>query len=339
MSTTFLNLVRNVPIKAPAKPVLLALADRADDQGVAFPSHDTLALQTGFSSRTVQRGLDKLVALKLITRQHRYSAVGVQTSSVYRIVRSEVESLVHQPADLGSHPVHLGGQHDHLGGHSGQGEVVTVSYETSLETSSESSPETGIAKTDAGHEADLPHGAGVVQSCDLPTSDTSPGGNVVVLAHRRGGGDEGEFPDDADAAFNKRRGTTRKGRGGHGGGDVEAAFSAYNEMARRNGLSVAIGLGEVRRKLLARRLATYGGLDGWLVALSRLEAAPCLKGEAESGWRADIDWLIKPSSNFDKLLEGGYGRAKGGRSERRSDDLHLDDSFDGPARPAPRASP
>lgn len=47
-----------------AKIVLLAVADHADDDGGnSYPSHDTLAKKTGFSTRQVKRVLDSLVEM------------------------------------------------------------------------------------------------------------------------------------------------------------------------------------------------------------------------------------------------------------------------------------
>lgn len=85
---------------------------------------------------------------------------------------------------------------------------------------------------------------------------------------------------------------------------VEEAFQGYNLKAEELGLPQAQKLTSTRRTKLGARLREHG-LEGWSKALEELGTASCLTGSGASGWRADIDFLLKPDK-FQRVLEGGY---------------------------------
>ncbi len=98
--------------------------------------------------------------------------------------------------------------------------------------------------------------------------------------------------------------------------DIAAAFEAWNEVARRLGLSVADKLNEARRVKLRMRLKEYG-LDGWMKALAKIEASKFMRGETYNerfpGWKgAHLNFLLQDSS-FLKLMEGHYDDKPNGR--------------------------
>lgn len=95
-----------------------------------------------------------------------------------------------------------------------------------------------------------------------------------------------------------------------GGADVQAAFDAWNDLARRLSLPVARDLTPQRRKAIKTRLAS-GGLERWREALSAVEASPHCRGENDRNWRADLDFVCQARS-FQRLLEGVYGPTPGG---------------------------
>ena len=68
-----------------SKPVLMALADIADDQGVCWPSHPTLAAKCSLADRTLRRILSLLQAQKLIFIEPRFNTNGSRTSNRYRL--------------------------------------------------------------------------------------------------------------------------------------------------------------------------------------------------------------------------------------------------------------
>lgn len=67
------------------KLVLMALADIADDSGVAWPSIRTLAAKCCIDTRTVQRILRSLETAGYVTRSPRTTAAGRSTSNVYQL--------------------------------------------------------------------------------------------------------------------------------------------------------------------------------------------------------------------------------------------------------------
>jgi DNA-binding transcriptional MocR family regulator len=67
-----------------AKLVLIALADRAGDDGTCYPSLQTVSEDCGTSISTVQRKLKLLEAMGLLTKVNR-SKDGMKTSNLYRL--------------------------------------------------------------------------------------------------------------------------------------------------------------------------------------------------------------------------------------------------------------
>lgn len=73
-----------------AKFVLVALADLANHEHKAWPPQAQLAAMTGQGVRTVQRHLDDLAEVELVTREHRNEAYSVRKSDVYTLPVSVV---------------------------------------------------------------------------------------------------------------------------------------------------------------------------------------------------------------------------------------------------------
>jgi len=86
MSFTALSWSRKQTVRGSAKAVLLVLADHADNERQeCWPSYTTLVRESGLARSTVQRGLDELEALGLVTRTARFHESGGQTSTLYRL--------------------------------------------------------------------------------------------------------------------------------------------------------------------------------------------------------------------------------------------------------------
>jgi hypothetical protein len=91
--------------------------------------------------------------------------------------------------------------------------------------------------------------------------------------------------------------------------DEQIAFDSYNEAAARLNLPLAEKLTSQRRTSLRARLKDHG-LEGWFRALANLEQLPFCLGQGERGWRANLDFLLQPSS-FQKVLEKAFAGGTG----------------------------
>jgi DNA-binding IclR family transcriptional regulator len=79
------NWAYEMKITGPAKPVLVALADMADEDASCYPGQERIASMTGLSVATVRRALVRLERLGLLTRERRNGAFGYRTSDRYRL--------------------------------------------------------------------------------------------------------------------------------------------------------------------------------------------------------------------------------------------------------------
>lgn len=95
---------------------------------------------------------------------------------------------------------------------------------------------------------------------------------------------------------------------------IEMAVSLYNDLAQRAELPVAQRLNDSRRAKIRLRLKECGGLDGWKIALQKIEASSYCRGAR--GWRMNLDSLVQEST-FTKLMEGAYDDTPGSAPHRR----------------------
>lgn len=95
---------------------------------------------------------------------------------------------------------------------------------------------------------------------------------------------------------------------GPGAAEALQAFEAYNATALECGLPQAAKLTPDRQRKIIARLKDYG-LDGWTQALANIEKSSFLTGTNDRGWRATLDFLVKPDS-FAKVHDGGYGNGR-----------------------------
>lgn len=98
------------------------------------------------------------------------------------------------------------------------------------------------------------------------------------------------------------------------------AFLLYDQAAERLGWSACQARTEARAKKIARRLEDAGGLEGWVIALSKAEASDFLMGRTapqpdRPPFKLDIDFLLQQSS-FVKLMEGKYDNRTQGPGHR-----------------------
>jgi hypothetical protein len=120
------------PLPPTPKLVLMALADIADDQGVCWPSHKTLAFKCTLTDRTIRRMVLLLQTKRLLYVQQRVRKDGSRASNSYRLA-------------IDAHPP---GQIVQGGGHEGPGKRSrmtggmdsTVLPRTTIEPSDEPPP-------------------------------------------------------------------------------------------------------------------------------------------------------------------------------------------------------
>jgi len=83
MSYKATNWAYDLPLTGSAKPVLVALADMADEDNSCFPGQRKLAAMTGRSVKTIERALTYLEGMGLLSRVKRYGSNGWRTSDRY----------------------------------------------------------------------------------------------------------------------------------------------------------------------------------------------------------------------------------------------------------------
>jgi hypothetical protein len=114
--------------------------------------------------------------------------------------------------------------------------------------------------------------------------------------------------------------------------EVEAGFAEFNAMASDAGWPIVRSMTAPRRARL-KKLLNKVGASGWSEILTRARASPFLCGANGSGWRADFDFLLRPSS-IAKLLEGSYDDKPAGIRTGQSGSRPRESILDGVARAA-----
>lgn len=81
------------------------------------------------------------------------------------------------------------------------------------------------------------------------------------------------------------------------------------------------GLSEKRKKDIAARWREYGrSLDVFRELFEKAEASKFLKGESDSNWKADFNWLMN-SENMAKVLEDKYDKKRSSSSSFDTDEF------------------
>jgi Helix-turn-helix domain len=85
MSIRTMTWAWSVALPPTSKLLLMALADIADDKGICWPSHPTLAAKCSLTDRTVRRVMVLLEARQLVVVEPRFKTTGSRTSNRYRL--------------------------------------------------------------------------------------------------------------------------------------------------------------------------------------------------------------------------------------------------------------
>lgn len=85
---------------------------------------------------------------------------------------------------------------------------------------------------------------------------------------------------------------------------IKEVIEAWNNLT---GLSKCIKFSEDRTRKLKSRLRDPFFAANWRAALNKVQASPFCHGEGGRGWKADIDWFLKPDSCL-RVMEGKYDK-------------------------------
>lgn len=100
MSIKLMSLVWQTKLKGATKMLLLALADSANDEGVTWPSLNTLAKKCSISRREVCRSLRELIEIGVLSKQPRERINGSNSSNCYFIQLQTLEVLVQECVNI-----------------------------------------------------------------------------------------------------------------------------------------------------------------------------------------------------------------------------------------------
>lgn len=92
------------------------------------------------------------------------------------------------------------------------------------------------------------------------------------------------------------------------GADVLSPEKLVERWNQIPGVVHSRGLTDKRRKALRARMQNRSWCEGLEAALAAVAASSFLCGGNDRGWRADIDWFLRPDS-LTKVLEGKYADA------------------------------
>ena len=92
MSVEAMTWAFQVRLKPCPKSVLVALANRADEDGYCWPGIGDLQLRTGWGVRSIQAALHELEGAGLLRISPRFLASGTQTSNLYQLVMTTISS-------------------------------------------------------------------------------------------------------------------------------------------------------------------------------------------------------------------------------------------------------
>lgn len=86
-------------------------------------------------------------------------------------------------------------------------------------------------------------------------------------------------------------------------------FQVWNGI---DGVTHARQLTANRRTAMRNRLSDHVWAESWRQGAAKVAASDFCKGQNSSGWRADIDWFLRPDT-LTKILEGKYDNRPSGK--------------------------
>jgi hypothetical protein len=255
--------------------VLLALADRANDAGVSWPSVANLAHRTRLSRSQVQRCLRQLEADGAITVQ---PGGGRRRPNRYTvIVSAHARGTGETAAACGRFSTTERAASEPKGPHSGRKRAAPMRPESS------------------GTFIEPSEGEPVGVRRPLPRSGKKP--QTGVDRRPRQGRSDGRTLIDLWNA---------------------TVTPSGSEAVRPVSTTVCVALPTAaatpdRLRTAAARLREEPDLEKWRTGFRKVAASPFCRGQNERGWRATLDFVLKPGCLI-KVLEGAYDDAREARS-------------------------
>ena len=97
-------------------------------------------------------------------------------------------------------------------------------------------------------------------------------------------------------------------------GEEDEVFKLWNSFDQ---LTKIAKVSKERKAKAKTRLGDPFFRERWKEAIALIHASPFLLGHNDRGWRADIDWFLKPES-LTRIIEGKYGSAKKSTLEKET---------------------
>ena len=85
----------------------------------------------------------------------------------------------------------------------------------------------------------------------------------------------------------------------------------FEKWATMEGVPRITTITESRKKLAHARMKEPFFRENWIAGMEAIRYSPFLTGKNDRGWKADIDWFLRPDS-LPKILEGKYETQKTG---------------------------
>jgi len=251
------------------------LRRRADGQGYCWPSHDTMAQESGMSKASVKRVLKVLRQHGLITWQACHSAEGDPDANTYHLL-----------------PVGGWGQADPRGGvrltlgvgsDRPQGGVRLSSEGKNLKEGSEVEGGDGAVVRSADQALSPPEEERVHPEAETTTQDQTPASAE---------GDE--TPQTWEA-------TTLPGR-------AKELWQGWQDICTTEGLPAATWTPDLERHLIAA-VKKYPAFDLWQKALDLMSTDPYFKSRKAQGWENTLHWLAKDDHVY-QVVNGYFTRRR-----------------------------
>lgn len=154
MSIKIMSKVWDLDLKSTDKFVLIALADHANDDGECYPSLANIQKKVGLSKQGLLNIINRLIELKVLSKETRDRDNGSHTSNLYKITVENMEGVVND-VDKGGQRGGQGVVNDVDKGSQRGGLVYEPSINRQLETSVESSPKPPVEKTGPNRYAEI----------------------------------------------------------------------------------------------------------------------------------------------------------------------------------------